>query len=753
MTSGYFHKPEATAAISVAGRLPRQRRPRLSRGRRVLRHRPAEGPHHQGRAQPGPAGDRGDRLQRGGDPQGMRGRLRDRAGRRSAPRSWWSWPRRGPREPAARDALQAKVIERVAPGDRGAAGHRRAGRPGGRAQDVERQDPPRRHPRAVHRGRAGTERRHLVADPPAAWLAAAATARSSDRAAAAGRAAYAAYVGVLGVLIVAVFWPPVALRAAAVAGLRAGTDGGAMAVPPRRLPPARGGRREAAGGTVRPGLQPHLLRRRARAHGACCPQGFVFLAKKEIAGLAGHRLLHRRRAPPDRRPRGRRPQRGRRGQDRPRPRRRDLGADLPRRDVHRVARPAALPARRLPDRGGRRPAGGAHGAARRAARPARQDAHPAPRPHRPLGRRAAARERRRDGARWSTCGTAWPRPSPSTAASRGSTSSPAARRGRASVDRRAGGSASRTWSARPPSWAATSPPTPLRRSFALHPREAWLKLECWQPTGSFKVRGALHNLATLDAAARRRGVVAASAGNHALGVAFAGRRWAGWSATVYVPETAPRAKIDKLAHVRGHGGGRGPDLRRRARPGDGPRPAHGRDLRARLRRPAHGRRPGHGGAGDRGQLPAVGTVVVPVGGGGLITAMAVALKARLPGVRVVAVQPEASPSLRDSLAAGRALTDYDAGPTLADGLAGGIGTLVWEHRDLIDDVVTVSEAEIEAAIVALAAHDQVIAEGVGRHRRGRRRRRPHRGRRPPGGGRGHRRQPRRLRAGPPPPAP
>jgi threonine dehydratase len=76
--------------------------------------------------------------------------------------------------------------------------------------------------------------------------------------------------------------------------------------------------------------------------------------------------------------------------------------------------------------------------------------------------------------------------------------------------------------------------------------ETWLKLECWQPTGSFKVRGALHNMATLDAAARGRGVVAASAGNHALGVAFAGSALGGFQTTVYVPETAPRAKVDKL---------------------------------------------------------------------------------------------------------------------------------------------------------------------------------------------------------------
>ena len=83
-------------------------------------------------------------------------------------------------------------------------------------------------------------------------------------------------------------------------------------------------------------------------------------------------------------------------------------------------------------------------------------------------------------------------------------------------------------------------PTPLRRSFALRPHDAWLKLECWQPTGSFKVRGALHNVATLTAEERGRGIVAASAGNHALGVAFAAQAIGGVRATVFVPETAPR---------------------------------------------------------------------------------------------------------------------------------------------------------------------------------------------------------------------
>ena len=91
-------------------------------------------------------------------------------------------------------------------------------------------------------------------------------------------------------------------------------------------------------------------------------------------------------------------------------------------------------------------------------------------------------------------------------------------------------------------------PTPLRRSFALRAAgEAYLKLECWQPTGSFKVRGAINTLVSLSPDERRRGIVAASAGNHALGVAFAVQALGGRTdATLFVPETAPRAKVEKL---------------------------------------------------------------------------------------------------------------------------------------------------------------------------------------------------------------
>jgi threonine dehydratase len=259
------------------------------------------------------------------------------------------------------------------------------------------------------------------------------------------------------------------------------------------------------------------------------------------------------------------------------------------------------------------------------------------------------------------------------------------------------------------------PPTPLRRSFALRARgPAYLKLECWQPTGSFKVRGALNLLASISAEERGRGVVAASAGNHALGVAWAAQAVGGGvRATLFVPETAPRAKVDKLrafpVEVRQQG----------ATYDDAHALAH-----------EHAERTGatyvHA-FEDRLTAAGQGTValelleqqadlaavVVPVGGGGLISGMATLLKARAPGLRVIAVQPEASPALRESLRLGRPLLEFPAGPTLADGLAGGIGEIAFAHRDLFDDVVVVPERDTEDAIVALLAEDQVVAEGSG----------------------------------------
>jgi threonine dehydratase len=258
-------------------------------------------------------------------------------------------------------------------------------------------------------------------------------------------------------------------------------------------------------------------------------------------------------------------------------------------------------------------------------------------------------------------------------------------------------------------------PTPLRRSFAAPGRDdVWLKLECWQPTGSFKVRGALSNLSRLTEEQSARGIVAASAGNHALGVAFAAQALGGRvRATVFVPETAPRAKVEKLrafpVEVREQGATYD-DAYAAARAvcaRTGALYVHAFDD------PATAAGQGTIGLELLAQCPDVGTIVVPIGGGGLIAAIAIAVKAASPGVRIVGVQPEASPSYRESLRRGRAILEYPAGPTLADGIAGGIGDIVFAHRALVDEDVLVSEDEIEDAMVALLSRDLVVAEGSG----------------------------------------
>ena len=259
------------------------------------------------------------------------------------------------------------------------------------------------------------------------------------------------------------------------------------------------------------------------------------------------------------------------------------------------------------------------------------------------------------------------------------------------------------------------PPTPLRASFAL--REwgpAFLKLECWQPTGSFKVRGAIHMLASLSAEDRRRGVVAASAGNHALGVAFAAQVVGGGvRATLFVPESAPRAKVGKLrafpvdVRVQGANYDEAHALAHEHAGRTGAMYVHAFEDR----RIAAGQ--GTVALELLEQMPDLSAVVVPVGGGGLISGIATAVKASAPAARVIAVQPEASPALRESLRLGRPLLEFPAGPTLADGLAGGIGEIAFAHRDLIDDVLVVPEPDIENAIVALLAEDQVVAEASG----------------------------------------
>ncbi|MBI3914860.1 MAG: threonine/serine dehydratase [Chloroflexi bacterium] len=267
--------------------------------------------------------------------------------------------------------------------------------------------------------------------------------------------------------------------------------------------------------------------------------------------------------------------------------------------------------------------------------------------------------------------------------------------------------------------------TPLRASFLLSQRahaQVFLKLENWQITGSFKPRGALNKMAILRAgmkpapaiAERARGVVTASAGNHALGVALAARVFAISPTVIFLPRTAPQAKVAKLREY---------PVEIRA-VGDSYADAHhaaeqfARETGATFIH-AYDDPLTVAGQGTIAleileNLPDVDAMLIPVGGGGMIAGMAIAAKAIAPQCKIIGVQPAASPALRDSLRDGKCYEEYAAAPTICDGLAGGIGQICFEvAQKFVDDVIIVEEAETRAAIRALAETEQMIVEGSG----------------------------------------
>lgn len=259
--------------------------------------------------------------------------------------------------------------------------------------------------------------------------------------------------------------------------------------------------------------------------------------------------------------------------------------------------------------------------------------------------------------------------------------------------------------------------TSCRRSFALERRadvrRVRLKAEFRQRTGSFKDRGSLNKLLVTGDEARRRGVVAASAGNHAQALAYHAARL-DVPCTIVMPETAP---LIKVANTKRHGArvlqtGRtlsdGMEAAERIVAREGAVGVHAFDDLAVM-----------AGQGTIGleiveQAPDVSTIVVPVGGGGMISGIAVAVKALRPGARVVGVEAAASPGAVESLGAG-APVGVESADTLADGIAvKQIGELAYPFLEsLVDDVVLVSEREIADAVFFLLEREKAVVEGAG----------------------------------------
>ena len=243
--------------------------------------------------------------------------------------------------------------------------------------------------------------------------------------------------------------------------------------------------------------------------------------------------------------------------------------------------------------------------------------------------------------------------------------------------------------------------------------EVRIKAENLQRTGSFKARGAYVRLSRLSEAERARGVVAASAGNHAQGVALAAQL-VGTRATVFMPEGAP---IPKERATRGYGaevvftGTYLEDALVAAREFSERtgavfiHPFDHEDVIA-----------GQGTVGLEilEQLPQAASVVVPTGGGGLLAGVALAVKSVRPDVRVVGVQAKDAAAYPGSLEAGRP-TPLEQMRTMADGIAvGRPGDLTFAAvRDHVDDVVTVSEDSLARAVLALAERAKLVSEPAG----------------------------------------
>lgn len=261
--------------------------------------------------------------------------------------------------------------------------------------------------------------------------------------------------------------------------------------------------------------------------------------------------------------------------------------------------------------------------------------------------------------------------------------------------------------------ARVTPLEPCRPLAARVGGEVWLKCENLQRAGSYKVRGAFTRISRLSDAERANGVVAASAGNHAQGVAVAASML-GTPATVFMPVGAP---LPKIAATRGYGATihlkgdtideslvAAEDFERRTgavliHPFDHPDVIAGQGTVA---------------LEILEQCPDVATVVVGVGGGGLISGLGVALRARKPDVRLIGVQAVGAAAVPASLAAGRPVR-LAAMSTIADGIAvGRPGELTFAHLSkTVDEVVTVTEEDISRALLMLLERGKLVVEPAG----------------------------------------
>ncbi|SET76387.1 L-threonine ammonia-lyase [Natronincola peptidivorans] len=255
--------------------------------------------------------------------------------------------------------------------------------------------------------------------------------------------------------------------------------------------------------------------------------------------------------------------------------------------------------------------------------------------------------------------------------------------------------------------------TPLEYSMDLSTEKTkvFLKLECQQKLKSFKIRGALSKLSNLTEEEKKLGVLTVSSGNHGGGVSYAANLLKDIKATVFVPVTTPEAKIQKIKYY-------GADLFTAGKNYD-------ETFKIAME---YGKKHGMtfvdscsdveviAGQGTIGieileENPEIDTILVPIGGGGLITGIATAVKAINPSIRVIGLQTAACPAMVHSLQDKKCYAEFPSEASICEALVGGIGPIPYEMAlDCIDDIFLVEEECIREAVKQLAYKEKVLAE-------------------------------------------
>ncbi len=247
-------------------------------------------------------------------------------------------------------------------------------------------------------------------------------------------------------------------------------------------------------------------------------------------------------------------------------------------------------------------------------------------------------------------------------------------------------------------------------------RKLYLKPENLQPIGAFKLRGAYNKIASLSPQERGRGVITYSSGNHGQGVAYAARAL-GAKAVVVMPNNAPAIKRDAAASLGAEIVLVGPSSLERQTKAEELAALHGYVVV-----PPFNDEKIIAGQGTMGleileDLPEVETVLVPVGGGGMLSGVATAIKLSKPGAKVIGIEPELAADAQASLRSGKIIqsTAQQTSQTIADGLrTQSIGAINFEHiKRYVDDILTVNEYEIRQAMQWLATNPKTVAEPSG----------------------------------------